>query len=131
MSWTLSAVSYVFFVFVGLCYTLGFWIPLHFNILEFISPVDIIKAATYPIIPAAIGILFWVVVDTVNSQERKKVEDNDPVLIKLLYYIMLICMVILILSNIFNLCFYLYKIFISEPEKRLSFILPILSLLSK
>lgn len=125
MNWTISAAMYFYFVFVGACYLLGFWTPLHFNIFEFLSPVDILKSATYPVIPAALGVFFYVLMDSYNSQGTRKPEGNDPKAIKVLFWILAATMLIIILINIFLLITHLYHLFISEPERRLSYALPV------
>ncbi|EMF7380907.1 hypothetical protein V4F50_004613 [Vibrio parahaemolyticus] len=130
MNWTLSAVSYFYFSFVGVCYMLGYWTPLHFNILDFLSPVDVIKSAAYPIIPAIIGSFFWVIMDTVNSQPTHKVEQDDPKLIKVLFYILILGLAILLLVNVYHVVLFLYLTVVSEPEKRIAFALPVISILS-
>ncbi|WP_283392510.1 hypothetical protein [Photobacterium phosphoreum] len=130
MNWSLSAVSYFYFSFVGVCYMLGYWTPLHFNILDFLLPVDVIKSAAYPIIPALIGSFIWVTMDTVNSQPRHKLEQDDPKLIKVLFYIMIGGLAILLLVNVFNVVHFLYLTMVSEPEMRLAFALPVVSILS-
>ncbi|EGR3960080.1 hypothetical protein DDN39_19325, partial [Vibrio cholerae] len=113
MNWTLSAVSYFYFSFVGVCYMLGYWTPLHFNILDFLSPVDVIKSAAYPIIPAIIGSFFWVIMDTINSQPTHKVEQDDPKLIKVLFYILILGLAILLLVNVYHVVLFLYLTVVS------------------
>ncbi|MCU1803434.1 hypothetical protein [Pectobacterium parvum] len=130
MNWSLSAFCYFYFVFVGVCYLLGFWIPLHFNVLEFMSPVDIIKSATYPLIPAALGVFFWVLMDSYNSKGTRKPEDDDPKIIKILFWLILSLGIMLTLMTIFSLSIYLYNLFITEPEKKISYALPIASMVS-
>ncbi|WP_341659611.1 hypothetical protein [Vibrio sp.] len=130
MNWTLSAVSYFYFSLVGVCYMLGYWTPLHFNILDFLSPVDVIKSAAYPVIPALIGSFIWIVIDTVNSQPKQKLEQEDPKVLKVLFYIMLACILILMLINLYQVILFLYLTVISEPEKRLAFALPVVSIVS-
>ncbi|MGL5798628.1 MAG: hypothetical protein ACRCYN_00930 [Plesiomonas sp.] len=130
MTWTLSAVSYFYFFFVGVCYMLGYWTPLHFNILDFLSPVDVIKSAAYPVIPALIGSFIWIIMDTVNSQPKKKLEQDDPKSLKVLFYIMLMCIFILMLINLYQVIVFLYLTVTSEPEKRLAFALPVVSIVS-
>lgn len=130
MNWTLSALCYFYFVFVGICYLLGFWTPLHFNVLEFLFPVDMIKSATYPLIPAALGIFFWVLVDSYNTQGTKKTEGDDPKAIKILFWVIVVLLLLLVLINIVSLISYLYHLFMAEPEKRLSYALPAASIIS-
>lgn len=130
MNWTLSALCYFYFVFVGICYILGFWTPLHFNVLEFLSPVDMIKSATYPVIPAALGIFFWVLMDSYNTQGTKKPEGDDPKAIKILFWIMVVLVLLLVLLNVVSLISHLYHLFMAEPEKRLSYALPAASIIS-
>lgn len=130
MNWTLSAFCYFYFVFVGICYLLGFWTPLHFNVLEFLSPIDMIKSATYPVIPAALGIFFWVLVDSYNSQGTRKPEHDDPKAIKMLFWVLLVLILLMFLINIISLASHLYYLFVSEPEKRLYYALPAASIVS-
>lgn len=130
MNWTLSAFCYFYFVFVGICYLLGFWTPLHFNVLEFLSPIDMIKSASYPIIPAALGIFFWVLIDSYNTQGTRKPEDNDPKAIKFIFWVLVVLMLFMFLINIISLASHLYYLFVSEPEKRLSYALPAASMVS-
>ncbi|WP_318401479.1 hypothetical protein [Photobacterium leiognathi] len=130
MNWTLSAVSYFYFSFVGVCYMLGYWTPLHFNILDFLSPVDVIKSAAYPVIPALIGSFIWIVIDTVNSQPKQKLEQEDPKLLKVLFCIMFACILIVMLINLYKVIIYIYLTVISEPERRLAFALPVISIAS-
>lgn len=130
MNWTISALCYFYFVFVGISYLLGFWTPLHFNILEFLSPIDMIKSATYPVIPAALGMFFFVLVDTYNSQGTKKPESDDPKYLKYIFWAIIFIFLLLILINVINMAVQLYSLFVAEPEKRLSYALPILSILS-
>jgi hypothetical protein len=130
MNWTFSALCYFYFVFVGACYLLGFWTPLHFNILEFLSPIDMIKSATYPVIPAALGIFFWVLLDSYNSQGTKKPESDDPKSITILFWVIMVLFLLLILINVISLASYLYYSFLAEPEKRLSYALPAASTIS-
>lgn len=130
MNWTLSAISYVYFSLVGVCYMLGYWTPLHFNILDFLSPVDVIKSAAYPIIPALIGSFIWVIMDTVNSQPLQQVEKDDNKIMKILFYIMFVCLAILLLINLYRVVIFLYLTVVSEPERRLAFALPVVSIFS-
>lgn len=130
MNWTLSAFFYFYFVFVGICYLLGFWTPLHFNILEFLSPIDMIKSATYPVIPAALGIFFWVLMDSYNSQGTKKPEHDEPRVVKVLFWVIVVLFLLAFLINMILLASHLYYLFLSEPEKRLSYALPVASIVS-
>ncbi|MEL7596177.1 hypothetical protein ACEUC8_05060 [Aeromonas veronii] len=130
MNWTLSAISYVYFSLVGVCYMLGYWTPLHFNILDFLSPVDVIKSAAYPIVPALIGSFIWVAMDTVNSQPLQRVEKDDNKTTKTLFYMMFAFLAILFLINLYHVVIFLYLTVVSEPERRLAFALPIVSILS-
>ncbi|WP_417438182.1 hypothetical protein [Idiomarina sp.] len=130
MNWTLSAFFYFYFVFVGICYLLGFWFPLHFNILEFLSPIDMIKSATYPVIPAALGILFFVLIDSYNSQGTRKPEYDEPKAIKVIFGVIVALFLLMFLINIMFLATHLYYLFISEPEERLSYALPVASVVS-
>ncbi len=130
MNWTLSAFCYFYFVFVGICYLLGFWIPLHFNVLEFLSPIDMIKSATYPVIPAALGIFVWVLVDSFNSQGAKKPKHDAPMILKVLFWILIVLFILMFIFNMYLLASYLYSLLISEPEKRLTYALPAASMIS-
>lgn len=130
MNWTISTFIYIFFSSIGVCYFLGFWIPLHFNILDFLSPMDLIKSAAYPIIPAVIAGLFWVVVDTINTQGIKKTDVQESKFIKVLNGFLWFCLIILLLNNVFTFVWRLYHIFVVEPEKRLSLVLPIVTIVS-
>jgi len=131
MNWTYSAIVYLYFIFVGSCYFLGFWTPLHFNIFQFISPVDILKSATYPLIPAALGIFFFVLIDTVNSSGTStKPDKEDPKSIKVLYWFAILLLFLLVAFNIISLVSYLYSALVSEPENRLSYALPATSIIS-
>jgi NADH:ubiquinone oxidoreductase subunit 5 (subunit L)/multisubunit Na+/H+ antiporter MnhA subunit len=133
MNWTYSAIVYLYFIVVGACYFLGFWTPLHFNIFQFTSPVDILKSATYPLIPAALGILFFVLLDTVNSSETvtgKKPDKDDPKSAKVLYWVIILIILLLVIIKVISLASYLYSALISEPEKRLSYALPAISFIS-
>ncbi len=109
---------------------LGYWTPLHFNILDFLSPVDVIKSAAYPVIPALIGSFIWIVIDTVNSQPKQKLEQEDPKVLKVFFYIMLASILTLMLINLYQVILFLYLTVISEPEKRLAFALPVVSIVS-
>lgn len=129
MNWTLSAFCYFYFVFVGICYLFGFWTPLHFNVLEFLSPIDMIKSATYPVIPAALGIFFWVLIDSYNAQGTRKPEHDDPKGIKFLFWVFVVLILLLFLINIISLASHIYHLFVSEPEKRLSYALPAASMI--
>lgn len=127
MNLTITAAIYFYFVFVGACYLLGFWIPLHFNILQFVSPLDILKTATYPIIPAALGILFYVLMDAFNSQGVKKPTGNDPKEVKVMFWISAVFILLLASISIYSMSNLIYQLFISEPDKRLSYALPVAS----
>jgi len=89
-----------------------------------------IKSATYPVIPAALGIFFWVLLDSFNSQGTRKPHGDDPKSIKFIFWIMVICILLLVLANVISLATHLYYLFVSEPEKRLSYALPVASILS-
>lgn len=125
-----TATIYIYFVFVGTCYLFGFWTPLHFNILQFVSPVDILKSAIYPMVPAALGVFFYVVMDAFNSQGVDKPKPEDPKVIRNLFWIANILIIISTLIVIYSLVVCLYELYMSEPEKRLSYALPIASVLS-
>ena len=130
MSWTIPAISYFYFLFVGTCYMLGYWTPLHFNILDYLSPIDIIKSATYPVIPALVGTVAYVLIDTINTQPRQKIEGDKSKVTRALNYIAMGFIATLIIVNAINLASYIYMTFTSEPEKRFAFALPALSLVS-
>lgn len=130
MNWTFSAAVYLYFIFVGACYFLGFWTPLHFNIFEFLSPMDILKSATYPIIPAALGIFFFVLIDAVNSSNNSiKTDDSDPKSIKALYWFAIFLLFLMLVMNVINVAVHIFQAIISEPEKRLSYALPAISII--
>tara|TARA_B100001059_G_C17672209_1_gene495148 strand:- start:103 stop:870 length:768 start_codon:yes stop_codon:yes gene_type:complete len=131
MNWTFSAVLYLYFIFVGACYFLGFWTPLHFNIFEFLSPMDILKSATYPLIPAALGIFFFVLIDAVNSSNNSiKTDDSDPKSIKALYWLAIFILFLMIVMNLIRVAVHIFNAIISEPEKRLSYALPAISIIA-
>jgi hypothetical protein len=130
MNLTISAAIYFYFVFIGACYLLGFWTPLHFNILELVSPADIIRSATYPIIPAAISTLFLVATTSYNSQGFEKPSEDDPKSAKVAYWGVMILLSIVAVYVISKVIISLYYLYLSEPSRRLSFALPIASILS-
>lgn len=131
MNWTFSAALYLYFIFVGSCYFLGFWTPLHFNIFQFLTPIDILKSATYPIIPAALGIFFFVLIDAVNSSNNSiKTDRSDPKSMKVLYWLTIVILFIMFAINAITVAVYIFNAIISEPEKRLSYALPAISIIT-
>jgi hypothetical protein len=114
---------------IGVLYQFGFWIPFHFNILDFLSPIDIIKSSIYPIIPAILGSLFGVMIDTYNSQGLPERNDSDPIFIKLIHNILLLLSLILALIFAGNFLYEAYHLFTTEPEKRIYYAVPVVTLI--
>jgi hypothetical protein len=131
VNWTLSAIVSAYATFIGICYMFGFWTVLHFNILEFATPIEIIKSAVYPLIPAAIGILFWALLDAYRTQPVPKVKDDTG---KIERWILRFMNILLLVMIALNLYIYIivptYYLFISAPEERLHYALPLMSFLS-
>jgi hypothetical protein len=145
MNWTLSTIFYLYFTFVGACYLLGFWGPLNFNIMELLSPVDILKSATYPLIPTLLGVLFFASVDAINLSGVETAKNNrdyrnmegmsrfDRLINNISIicgFLFIVCMSILIIFGVFRAGMFLYFAYMAEAEEKFMYLLPFISMVS-
>ncbi len=128
MNWTTTAICYFYFLCVGGLYLYGFWAPLHFNILQFLSPLDVIKSAVYPLVPTLLTILAYSAMDAFNSQGVEKPEEDEVKAIKGLYYAFILVSLIGFLLLVFVVAATLWEAIVTTPEKRLLFALPVISI---
>ena len=130
MNIKITAAMYVYFVFVGACYLLGFWTPLHFNILQFVSPMDLIKSAVYPIIPSIIGVSVLALMDAYNSQGVTPPDKDAPKDLKITFKILTVFIILNFLLLVSVFIYFLYNAIMSEPDRRLYYVFPIASFIS-
>ena len=128
-----SAWVYLYFIFVGSCYFWGFWTPLHFNILEYLSPIDVLKSSVYPILPAVVFVLFMSAMDTYNTRtakamQGKRLDSDDWLVVKFLFCILVVGFSALFLLNAYYVVLFFYKLCVSPPEQRMLYALPVLSI---
>ncbi|WP_105259230.1 hypothetical protein [Pseudoalteromonas sp. T1lg88] len=128
MNWTTTAICYFYFLCVGGLYLYGFWTPLHFNILQFLSPLDVIKSAVYPLIPTLLTILVLTALDAYNSQGIQKPEENDAKAIKGLFYIFIFAAFLGVLLLLVVVGVNVWEAITTVPEKKLLYALPVISI---
>jgi len=71
----ITAVLYLYALFVGASYLIGYWLPFGLNILAFADLTDIIKASIIPTIPAVGLLLIYSALDGINSISKKQHDD--------------------------------------------------------
>jgi hypothetical protein len=70
-----TAALYLYALFVGSSYLIGYWLPFGLNILAFADLTDIIKASVIPIIPAIGLLLTYSALDGLNSISKKQHDE--------------------------------------------------------
>jgi hypothetical protein len=70
-----TAALYLYALFVGSSYLIGYWLPFGLNILAFADLTDIIKASVIPIIPAIGLLLTYSALDGLNSISKKQNDE--------------------------------------------------------
>jgi hypothetical protein len=71
----ITAALYLYALFVGASYLIGYWLPFGLNILAFADLTDIIKASIIPTIPAVGLLLTYSALDGLNSISKKQHDE--------------------------------------------------------
>lgn len=71
----LTAALYLYALFVGGSYLIGYWLPFGLNILAFTDLTDIIKASIIPLIPVVGLLLTYSALDGLNSISKKEYDE--------------------------------------------------------
>lgn len=66
-----TAIAYMYALFVGGSYLIGYWLPFGLNILAFADLTDIIKISVLPLIPAIGLLITYASIDGLNSISTK------------------------------------------------------------
>lgn len=124
-----SAFLYAYCIFVGVCYQLGFWSSLHFDIIPFLSPIDFLKIAAYPIMAGILTYIFTAMMSTyiIRNGDREVREKSGNKFLKWYYIIYILLNAVLVAIAFIIL---LYNFYISDLDNKLRFGLPILSIIA-
>ena len=131
MNWSTSALLYLYCILIGGLYHLGFWAPLNFNIFEFLTPIDILKSATYPLIPALMISFIFSAYSALHTYSHSFSPENLPQheeskSTKIFYWSSMILLALIGVYHIANLLYLAYRL----PEKRFLYVLTLFSALA-
>lgn len=126
---SVTLAAYIYFVFAGVSYLWGYWLPFELNILAFADFTDILKVSIYPALPAIGLLVTYAAIDGLGVISKKQHDD----LIDAGGVFRLYIRVVTIFNVLFmiGLAFYFAYLVITEPAyHKLKGVYPLASLLA-